>query len=451
DPTPIPRRVRGGRAGGRPGGAPAPADVRHRGSRTYRRRARRCDGGDRKAGHAARVPLHRDDDRAHPSARGRPACAADVLGGVVATRATAAREPRRRGAHERAGHRSHRGIRPDRRRGNSRRQRVLGSGRRGITARRGAGRTARSRRSRDRGARLQCAGSPGDPGPRRPRPHRAGWQTRAGCCARRGPDAQARRTRAARGYRGETAAVVPLPGQGQPRHDRSCACSGRDRRHEAERLHRVVRLGLRAHPLPDRLPQPPRRNGGVGLVLHLVQARHPTDHGQPRDGAGPRAGERMNPWGLVGVAVMIGSLFLTPLGLPGNWIMIAVLAVGAFFGGLVLLAARASALAGELIEFWSVKRYNLRYGGSNRAFWGALAGGLIGTFVGIPVPIIGSIIAGIIGSFVGAMLITMTEARTLGDATRVGWGVMLGRVWSAVAKTAAGVTILALGGWALLF
>lgn len=162
----------------------------------------------------------------------------------------------------------------------------------------------------------------------------------------------------------------------------------------------------------------------------------------------------MNPWGLVGVAVMIGSLFLTPLGLPGNWVMIAVLAVGAFFGEvgvMVLVATLAIALVGELIEFWIVKRYNLRYGGSNKAFWGALAGGLIGTFVGIPVPVIGSIIAGIIGSFVGAVLVTVAEARTLGDATRVGWGVTLGRVWSAVAKTAAGVTILALGGWALLF
>lgn len=162
----------------------------------------------------------------------------------------------------------------------------------------------------------------------------------------------------------------------------------------------------------------------------------------------------MNPWGLIGVAVMFGSLFLTPLGLPGNWIMIIVVAVGTFYGEIgvaVLLATLVIALAGELIEFWIVKRYNLRYGGSNKAFWGALAGGLIGTFVGIPVPIIGSIVAGIIGSFVGAMIVTVAEARTLGAATRVGWGVMLGRVWSAVAKTAAGVTILVLGGWALLF
>ncbi len=162
----------------------------------------------------------------------------------------------------------------------------------------------------------------------------------------------------------------------------------------------------------------------------------------------------MSAWALAGIAVMIGSLFLTPLGLPGNWIMIAVLAVATFTGAVgipVLLASLAIALGGELIEFWIVKRYNLRYGGSGKAFWGALAGGLIGALVGIPVPIIGSIVAGIIGSFVGAVLVTVAEARTIGDATRVGWGVTLGRVWSAVAKTAAGVTILALGSWALLF
>ncbi len=162
----------------------------------------------------------------------------------------------------------------------------------------------------------------------------------------------------------------------------------------------------------------------------------------------------MSAWGLVGVPIMVLSLFLTPLGLPGNWLMIAVLAAATFFGEVgvvVMVASLAIALVGELVEFWIVKRYNLRYGGSNRAFWGAIVGGLVGAFVGLPVPVIGSIIAGIAGSFAGAVLVTYAEARTLSSATRVGWGVMLGRVWSAAAKTAAGLTILVLGGWALLF
>lgn len=162
----------------------------------------------------------------------------------------------------------------------------------------------------------------------------------------------------------------------------------------------------------------------------------------------------MTLWSLIGIPIMTIALFLTPLGLPGNWIMIAVLAGAAFFGEIglaVLAAALAIAFVGEAIEFFIVKRYNLRYGGSNRAFWGALGGGLLGTFIGIPVPIIGSIVAGIIGSFVGALLVTFAEAGTVSAAARVGWGVALGRMWSAAAKTAAGICILVLGGSGLIF
>ncbi len=162
----------------------------------------------------------------------------------------------------------------------------------------------------------------------------------------------------------------------------------------------------------------------------------------------------MTLWALIGVPLMTLALFLTPLGLPGNWLMIAVLAGATFAGevGLaILLATLAIAFVGEAIEFYVVKRYNLRYGGSKRAFWGALGGGLLGTFVGLPIPVIGSIIAGIAGSFLGAMLVTFAEAGTVSAATRVGWGVALGRMWAAAAKTAAGFSILVLGAWGLFF
>lgn len=156
---------------------------------------------------------------------------------------------------------------------------------------------------------------------------------------------------------------------------------------------------------------------------------------------------------LLAIALMFGALFLTPLGLPGNWIMIAVLAAGAYFdyvGALVLIAAVLIALVGELVEFLLVQKLNLRYGGSNKAFWGAIAGGMIGVVVGVPVPVIGSIVAGFIGSFVGAALVTLAETRHMQSAGRVGWGVLLGRMWAAAVKTAAGIVILVLGAAAFL-
>lgn len=156
---------------------------------------------------------------------------------------------------------------------------------------------------------------------------------------------------------------------------------------------------------------------------------------------------------ILAIAVMALALFATPLGLPGNWIMIAVLAAGAYFGhvgGLLLMACVLIAAVAEVVEFMLVQRLNLRYGGSRKAFWGAIAGGFAGIVVGLPVPVVGSIAAGLIGSFIGAAAVTLAETRNMDSASRVGWGVLLGRMWAAAAKTAAGFVILVLGAAAFL-
>ena len=108
------------------------------------------------------------------------------------------------------------------------------------------------------------------------------------------------------------------------------------------------------------------------------------------------------------------------------------------------------AIAAEAVEYLLVQRHNLRYGGSGRAFWGAIAGGIVGVMVGLPVPVVGSLIAGFLGTFAGAALVTFMETRKLDSASRVGWGVLLGRMWAAAVKTAAGVAILVMGAAAFL-
>ena len=153
------------------------------------------------------------------------------------------------------------------------------------------------------------------------------------------------------------------------------------------------------------------------------------------------------------ILVMVAALLVTPLGLPGNWIMIAVLTAGVYTGdvsALVLIACLLLAIAAEAVEYLLVQRHNLRYGGSGRAFWGAIAGGIVGVMVGLPVPVVGSLIAGFLGTFAGAALVTFMETRQLDSASRVGWGVLLGRMWAAAVKTAAGVAILVMGAAAFL-
>lgn len=156
---------------------------------------------------------------------------------------------------------------------------------------------------------------------------------------------------------------------------------------------------------------------------------------------------------VVSLIAMGLCLLVVPLGLPGVWLMLAVLAVGTFLGEVgpwlfVVLVALAG--LAELAEFLLVKRLSARYGGSNRAFWGAILGGLVGAVVGTPLPLVGSLVGVFLGSFAGAVAVALWETRRLRDSARVGWGAVLGRAGAAAFKTAVGLAILIAGGVALL-
>lgn len=156
---------------------------------------------------------------------------------------------------------------------------------------------------------------------------------------------------------------------------------------------------------------------------------------------------------LVGIAILVLALLSIPLGLPGLWIMLGVVAVGAILNEVSLITLIVCALIAtiaELIEFFILRKLTKQYGGSRKAFWGALGGGFVGVLLGFPIPIIGSVIAGMLGAFAGAALVTYAETRQLDTAHRVGWSAVLGRMFTAVAKTGAGVAILVIAGAALL-
>ena len=154
------------------------------------------------------------------------------------------------------------------------------------------------------------------------------------------------------------------------------------------------------------------------------------------------------------IVVMVGSLFVIPLGFPGLWIMIAVLVVATAFGEVawwMLLFLVLLGVGAELVEWVILKKTSARYGASNKAFWGAVAGGLIGVLIGMPIPVVGALIAGLIGTFAGAAAVALWETRKLRAAGRAAWGAVLGRAFAAAFKTAAGVAILVLGAAALIW
>jgi uncharacterized protein len=158
---------------------------------------------------------------------------------------------------------------------------------------------------------------------------------------------------------------------------------------------------------------------------------------------------------LLGGSIVLG-LLLIPLGLPGLWVMVlGIVGYGwltAFHtvGVATIAAVLGLAFAGEIIELWIGFRLTQRYGGSPRAGWGALLGGIVGAAVGVPIPIIGSIVGACVGSFAGAGLVEYARAGSAGGAARVGWGAVLGRAAGAAAKIALGVGIAVVGLFAAL-
>jgi uncharacterized protein len=158
---------------------------------------------------------------------------------------------------------------------------------------------------------------------------------------------------------------------------------------------------------------------------------------------------------LLAVAFLAG-LALVPLGLPGLWVMVLAFLTYAWVTGFasvtltLVVAVVGLAVLGEIVEAWVGFKFAKRYGGSNRAGWGALLGGLVGAAVGVPVPVLGSVIGGFIGAFVGAALFEYTNARRTGVALRAGWGAVLGRAGAAAAKMALGVVIAVLGLYAAI-
>jgi uncharacterized protein len=145
--------------------------------------------------------------------------------------------------------------------------------------------------------------------------------------------------------------------------------------------------------------------------------------------------------------VLILSLVLIALGLPGMWVMIASAVVYNItthtnaIGWFTLISVGVLALIAEVIEFTLAGKYARKYGGSRRAGWGAMLGGIAGAFMGVPVPIVGPLIGAFIGSFVGALVGELSTGSTKTGAAKAATGALVGRVVATAMKMGVGCAI----------
>src|SRR5688500_18462863 len=86
-------------------------------------------------------------------------------------------------------------------------------------------------------------------------------------------------------------------------------------------------LGLRSHHVPDRVRQSHHRHVPVGMDVHRIPSRDAFDYAEGKSRhASHKTEDAHMIW--VMILIMFGALLTIPIGLPGLWIMIGVVAVG---------------------------------------------------------------------------------------------------------------------------
>lgn len=152
-----------------------------------------------------------------------------------------------------------------------------------------------------------------------------------------------------------------------------------------------------------------------------------------------------------------GWLFLTVIGLPGTWLIVATAVivtlatrsapdpgVTPMFSMATLVTVTALAALGELLEFLAGMVGSQRAGGTRRGALGAIGGAILGGIAGtilIPLPLLGSLLGACVGAAAGAIVLELRGGMRWRPALRTGVGAGIGRLGGTAAKLGVGVVI----------
>jgi len=168
------------------------------------------------------------------------------------------------------------------------------------------------------------------------------------------------------------------------------------------------------------------------------------------------------------ILVLLASWLLNWFGLPGNWLIVVVTAVYAYFvpaesaagiGWYTVIALLVLAILGEILEFVAGAMGVAKLGGSRRgavmALVGSFIGAIAGMVVGLPIPLVGSLVAAVllagVGALIGAFLGERGQGRSFGESWRIGKGAFWGRLFGTLGKTGMGAIMVAVVVVALAF
>lgn len=147
-------------------------------------------------------------------------------------------------------------------------------------------------------------------------------------------------------------------------------------------------------------------------------------------------------WIIAAICTVTGlSGLLLPV-VPGAPILFLGLLFGAwaedfrYIGVLTLLILAGMAGLTYVVEFAASILGVKKYGGSRRAMAGAVLGGVVGLFLGIP--------GILLGPFVGAVIGELSLQRSLDQASRAGFGTVVGLAIGVAGKLAIGIAMIGL-------
>jgi len=146
--------------------------------------------------------------------------------------------------------------------------------------------------------------------------------------------------------------------------------------------------------------------------------------------------------------VLIAGVAVTPIGLPGTFIIaVSVLIFDVLtgfegFNSALIVFLFALATLMEILEATLSGYMAKRFGGSKLSIFGAIAGGLVGAVWGTMIlPVIGTLVGAFLGAFIGAFIGEYFLSREFDRSLLAGIGAFVGAVGGKTMKT---ITALAM-------
>ena len=146
------------------------------------------------------------------------------------------------------------------------------------------------------------------------------------------------------------------------------------------------------------------------------------------------------------IALMVLSLMLVVLSLPGTWVILGLSGLWAAFKGgpgftwqfFALMGGLA--VLGEVVEFFSGHYGTKRFGGTNKGSLGGMVGAIAGAIFGAAFLFgFGALPGALLGGFAGSYLVEKGRGMESKAALRAAYGTTLGRFGGFMVKFGIGI------------